>query len=195
MALEIHLRLYEELNDFLPSDKRKRRFAFTLDRAATVKQLLSCLKVPHDQVELVLVNGDSVGFSHRLKDGDSVSVYPVFESLDVATLVRVRKKPLRRTRFVAGPGLVRLARYLRSMGFDTCKPDFGTREVIVRLAEEERRILLTKDPSFLKCARLSRVYIVRAARPRDQLIEVLSRFDLLGKVGFSTHPLCIIHHQ
>jgi hypothetical protein len=56
--------------------------------------------VPHTEVDLILVNGRSVGFDHRLEDGDRVSVYPVFEALDVTPVVRLRPRPLREPRFV-----------------------------------------------------------------------------------------------
>jgi len=75
MALHIHLRFYEELNEFLPPERKKRRFALEVNERATVGELLASLGVPDDQAELVLVNGDSVDFSHRFKDGDFVSVY------------------------------------------------------------------------------------------------------------------------
>jgi len=53
------------------------------------------------------------------------------------------------------------------------------------LIEEERRILLTRDPSWLKFPELSRIYLVQAASPKQQLLEVLSRFDLFDVVHFA----------
>ena len=179
MAPEIRLRLYEELNDFLPPDKRKSRFAYSFRDATSVAQLLEDLAIPQGRVELVLVNGDSAGFSHRLEDGDFVSIYPVFELLDVEELLRARAEPLRRTRFLAGANLSRLAGYLRRLGFDTLDSRFWELKKVVRVSEQEQRILLTRNPSLLKCREFSRIYLVRGARPRDQLLEVLRRFDLL----------------
>jgi hypothetical protein len=191
MASEINLRLYEELNDFLPVDKRKRRFAYRLDGIRNVGDLLARLGVPDYQVELVLINGDSASFSDHLRARDFVSIYPVFESFDVTDLIRMRKKPLRRIRFLAGPGLLRLARYLRKVGLDTLDSGSRTLEEVVQVAEAERRILLTRNPSLLKSRRLSRVYFVREAEPRRQLVEVLSRFNLSNLVPVSadvSHP-------
>jgi hypothetical protein len=36
----------------------------------------------------------SVAFSFLLKDGDRVSVYPIFERLDISGVTRVREEPL-----------------------------------------------------------------------------------------------------
>jgi hypothetical protein len=191
MAPQIHLRLYEELNDFLPPDKRKLLFAYQLDCDMTIGELLESLSVPRTDVELILINGDSAPFSHHLKEGDVVSIYPVFESLDVSTLICVREKPLRQTRFMAGQGLSRLAGYLRLLGFDTLDSRCWMFERIVREAEKERRILLTRDPSLLKYPGLSRIYLVRAAKPRDQLLEVLSRFDLFDSARIPIHQSSI----
>jgi uncharacterized protein len=178
MTSKIHLRAYEELNDFLPSDQRKCLFSYGLNGVATVRELLESLKIPKTRVELVLVNGDSVGFSHRLRDDDLVSLYPVFESFDVTTLIRTRRKPLRRIRFLVGPDLLRLSHHLRKLGFDVLECGLRARAKIIQIAENERRVLLTRDSSLLKSPELSRAYLIKAAKPKDQLLDVLSRFDL-----------------
>jgi sulfur carrier protein ThiS len=179
MTAQVHLRLYEELNDFLPPGRRKRRFTCRLRSHTTVEKLLADLGVPADRVELVMVNGDSVDFSCPLKDGDFVSVYPVFESFDVKSLVRVRAGTLRRIRFLVTPDVARLGRCLRILGYDVL--DAGNRppEETIRVSEEEKRILLTGDPSLAQSKDLSRVYLIRELRPREQLYEILSRFDLM----------------
>jgi hypothetical protein len=51
-------------------------------------------------------------------DGELVSVYPVFESLDIASVSRVRPAPLRALRFLLDVHLGRLAACLRMAGFD-----------------------------------------------------------------------------
>ncbi len=112
-------RFYEELNDFLPPARRKQEFGVRCARAATAKHMIEALGVPHTEVEVVLVNGESVGFERVLRDGDRVAVYPKFEALDVRPLLRVREAPLRTTRFLADAHLGGLARLLRLVGFDT----------------------------------------------------------------------------
>ena len=58
-------RFYEELNDFLAPERRGHEFASRCARAATTKHMIEALGVPHTEVELVLVNGESVGFGDR----------------------------------------------------------------------------------------------------------------------------------
>jgi uncharacterized protein len=178
MSDQIYLRLYEELNDFLPASRRNRRFACPLNGVNTIEELLQALNVPCMEVELVLVNGDSVEFTHCLRVGDFVSIYPVFESLDVSSVVRVRENTLRQTRFLMGTGLTRLGFYLRRLGFDVLDSDSWPLEQVIRISEGERRLFLTKDPDLSKCPEFSRVFLVREKTPKRQLLEVLARLDL-----------------
>ena len=55
-------RFYEELNDFLAPERRGHAFACRCARAATTKHMIEALGVPHTEVELILLNGASVGF-------------------------------------------------------------------------------------------------------------------------------------
>lgn len=172
-------RFYEELNDFLAPERRKREFSVPCARAATVKHMIEALGVPHTEVELILVNGESVGFERQLADGDRVSVYPKFEALDVTPLLRLRERPLRETRFVADAHLGGLAHLLRMAGFDTLyRNDFDDRE-IVGLANGEGRIVLTRDRELLKLRELTHGCYVHALKPAQQFKEILRRLDLV----------------
>ena len=86
----VEMRFYEELNDFLPADRRKTAFKHTFHGRVSVKDLVESLGVPHTEIDLILVNGHSVGFSYLVQDGDHISVYPVFESLDISPVLRLR---------------------------------------------------------------------------------------------------------
>ncbi|MDG4585200.1 MAG: MoaD/ThiS family protein, partial [Candidatus Competibacter sp.] len=104
------MRFYEELNDFLPPARRKVRFIHEFQRRASIKDMIEALGVPHTEIDLILVNGQSVDFTHIVQDGDQISVYPLFEALDIQPLVRVRPRPLRVSRFVLDVHLGKLAR-------------------------------------------------------------------------------------
>lgn len=174
----IRVRFYAELGDFLAPERRGREFAHECPAGNSVKDLVEGLGVPHTEVDLILVNGCSADFARRVADGDRVSVYPVFEALDIASVTSVRPVPLRVVRFAADVHLGRLARYLRLGGFDTLyRNDWDDRE-LAGVSERERRILLTRDRGLLMRTVVTHGYLVREARPRDQLTEVLDRFDL-----------------
>ncbi len=171
-------RFYEELNDFLPPARRRREFESPCARAATTKHMIEALGVPHTEVELVLVNGESVGFDRILREGDRVSVYPKFEALDVTPLLRVREHPLRVTRFVADAHLGGLAHLLRMAGFDTLyENDFADRD-IAEISAREGRIVLTRDRELLKRREVTHGCYVRALKSEHQFREIFDRLDL-----------------
>ncbi len=177
--MDIRIRFYEELNDFLPPAQRKVAFLHHLKQPTSIKDTIESLGVPHPEVDLILVNGQSVGFDYPVRDGDCISVYPVFEALDITPVTRLRPVPLRVTRFVLDVHLGRLAAYLRLLGFDTLHRKDYDDPTLAEISVSERRILLTRDRRLLMRRQITHGYYVRTTQPREQLLEVLTRFDLL----------------
>jgi uncharacterized protein with PIN domain len=171
-------RFYAELNDFLPPDRRFTAFAHGFLDVATVKDRIESFGVPHTEVDLILVNGQSVDFAYRVQDRDRISVYPVFEAFDIAGLTRLRPEPLRDARFVLDVHLGRLAAYLRMLGFDALYQNRCDDERLAEVSRHEHRILLTRDVGLLKRGSVTHGYCLRATQPRRQLVEVVGRFDL-----------------
>jgi hypothetical protein len=176
-----HFRFYEELNDFLPPEKHKVQFAYQFNGNPSVKDAIEAIGVPHVEVDLVIVNGRSVGFDYRLAGNDSAAVYPVFESLDISPLVRLREHPLRDPKFICDVHLGKLARLLRLAGFDTLYRNDYTDIQIVQYALPEKRCILTRDRGILKRSAVTHGYCLRSTDPRRQAREVLSRFDLYSR--------------
>lgn len=175
-------RFYEELNDFLSFDKKKTPFSYQFDGAPSIRDVIEAIGVPHTEVDLILVNGTSVGFDYLLVHEDRVSVYPVFESLDISPIVRLRKKPLRKSAFILDVHLGRIARSLRMLGFDALyKNDYEYSEII-SISVKEKRIILTRDHGILKGKGVTHGYWIRSTRPEEQIQEVLSRFDLFSQI-------------
>jgi len=175
---QAEFRFYEELNDFLAPALRKVTFSHKFDRRASIKDMIESFGVPHTEIDIILVNGRSVDFSYIVQDGDRISVYPVFESLDVSPLVRLRPAPLRSPAFVLDSNLGRLARYLRLLGFDCLYQNNYDDETVATIADQKQRIVLTRDRALLQRKIITRGYFVREVRPRLQVKEVLARFDL-----------------
>lgn len=183
-------RFYEELNDFLAPARRKQEFTVPCAEAATTKHMIEALGVPHTEVELILVNGESAGFGRLLQDGDRVEVYPRFEAMDVAPRVRVREHPLRTPRFVADAHLGGLARMLRMLGFDTVYDNHIHDDAIVAICEQDGRIVLTRDRELLKRRAVTHGCYVHALKPEAQLQEIVERLDLAR----SARPFALCLH-
>jgi uncharacterized protein with PIN domain len=173
-----YFRFYEELNELLPPDRKKREFEYAFKGTPSVKDAIEAIGVPHAEVDLILVNGISVSFSEKLSHGDKVSVYPVFESVDIGQVTHLRPMPLRELKFILDVHLGCLAKYLRLCGFDTLFSSFYDDREIIDTAVKEKRIILTRDKQLLKDRRVTHGYWVRSQDHNEQLEEVFRRFDL-----------------
>jgi uncharacterized protein with PIN domain len=177
-------RFYAELNDLLPLDRRQAAFTLQFNGRVTVKHLVESLGVPHSEIDLIIVNGNSVDFAYLVRNGDWISVYPVFESIDIGTIGRLRPQPLRQTRFILDTHLGQLATYLRLVGFDCLYRNNYEDAELAEISSEQQRILLTRDRGLLKRNLVTHGYCIRENDPRLQLLEVIRRFDLRDAI----HP-------
>jgi uncharacterized protein with PIN domain len=179
----VFIRFYADLNELLPRDRRARAFAFEFTLPPSIKDLIESFGVPHTEVDLLLANGEPVDFAYVIGDGDRISVYPPFKAIDVASVTRVRPPALDGVRFVLDIHLGKLAALLRLLGFDTLyRNDYGDDE-LARISARESRILLTRDRGLLMRNAVVYGYSVRRTEPRRQLVEVIARFDLAGRVA------------
>jgi uncharacterized protein with PIN domain len=177
---QVRLRFYEELNDFLPHNLRKRSFDCDYLPKQPIKQIIENQGVPHTEVEVILVNGESVGFDYLVQPGDRISVYPMFESMDISPLLRLRPQPLRRLRFIADAHLGKLARYLRLLGFD-CLFFNDTGDIsLAHISVEQGRVLLTRDRDLLMRRVITHGCFIHATEPKQQLRELVERLQLEG---------------
>jgi uncharacterized protein with PIN domain len=160
-------RFDDALAPFLRREHRGQRFAYRCARAATMKNAIEALGVPHTEVGAVSVNGAPATLQRTVREGDSVEVHGVAaEEVGPAAV------------FLADAHLGGLARFLRMLGFDTAHRNAMHDTEIRRLAEEDGRIVLTRDRELLKCREVQRGHYVRALKAQDQLEEVVARYGL-----------------
>jgi len=171
-------RFYEELNDFLPKDRRKNDFEAEFKGKRSVKDMVAALGVPHADIDLILANGRSVGFGYILRDGDRFSVYPVFECLNIKCIARLREVPLRKTRFIADKTVNAIVKYIRHLGFDLYwDPALPEREII-EISKREKRILLTKNRKLLNSGDVDRGIFIGPGTVTRQVYKIIDHLDL-----------------
>ena len=159
-------RFYEELNDFLPRERRERAFPAPCARAATTKHMIEALGVPHTEAGTLIVNGIAAGLERPLEEGDDVLVYP-------------QREPARAgIRFIADAHLGGLARLLRMAGFDTLYDNARQDEDIAAISALDARLALTRDRELLKRREVARGCYLHAIRPEAQLRELFARLTL-----------------
>jgi hypothetical protein len=174
----VFLRFYEELNEFLPVEQKKKQFACSFEGRMTVSDVLKTLKIPASAVDLILANGESAGLSHVVRDNERLSFYPMFEAFDIATIQRVRRRPLRRVRFAVDPALEPLASSLRDLGFDTVLASDSDPATLAKKARKERRIFLTRSARKIGRGAFSHALRIRKLKLQQQLAEVLTRLHI-----------------
>ncbi|MGY2027733.1 Mut7-C RNAse domain-containing protein [Nocardia gipuzkoensis] len=174
----VELRVYAELNDFLRPDERYTVLRRPFRPHQTVKDVIEAAGIPHTEVDLVLVDGHPVDFDHQPPIGGRVTAYPVFETLDIGAVTRVRPHPLRAPRFLADVNLGGLAKLMRLMGLDVhCRWDAEDAE-LAEVSAAEHRILLTRDRGLLKRRNVTHGVYIRSDQPVEQVVEVIRRLDL-----------------
>jgi uncharacterized protein len=85
-------------------------------------------------------------------------------------------------RFFADAMLGRLARWLRTLGFDCAYENEIGDEELVRRAVDEQRIILSRDRGLPQDWRVAGIHLVRSEDLREQLREVLRGFGLVGSL-------------
>lgn len=178
------IRFYAELNDHLPLENRYCTLEVDIQSRTSLQHIIELHGVPLSDVDLVLVNSEPAELDHVISNGDSISVFPVFESFDITGTTKVRVRALREVRFVADVHLGKLASHLRMLGFDTLYRNDYTDDELLNLSVGFQRTLLSKDHALVADPRLTHAILVRSQDPREQLLEVLHRLDLFRL----THP-------
>ena len=193
-TITIWVRFYEELNDFLRKSRRKTRFTRIYRHNTSLKDCIESCGVPHTEVDLILVNGISADFDQLINSGDDISVYPVFESLDISGVTRLMGRPLRDLRFVADVHLGALAKKLRLLGFDTEFSNNASTEALLESVTGEKRVLLTRNRKLLMRRVVNRGLFIRSNDPEEQCAEVVHRFDLTRSIKpFTRCMVCNSH--
>ncbi|MBW2201021.1 MAG: Mut7-C ubiquitin/RNAse domain-containing protein [Deltaproteobacteria bacterium] len=184
-------RFYEELNDFLPEHRQKIDFKADFTDKRSIKDMIEALGVPHTEIDLILANGKSVDFTYILQDEDRVSVYPVFESLNIENVTRLRKIPLRRTKFIADINLGDIVKFMRVLGFDVYFDPTVSIQKIIEISQKESRIILTKSKKLLKFKKVTHGIFIRPGTTEKQIKRILDYLDITDRIRpFSRCLLC-----
>lgn len=174
----IRFRFYEELNDYLPEEMRKRWIESEVTKGTTIGEKIQSFGIPLEEIDLILVNQHSETRNYVLREGDRISVFPVFELFDISKISTLRDKPLRNLLFICDVHLGRLCKYLRMLGFDTLYSNFYTSEQLIEIAHLEHRVILSRSQQLTKNKRVTRALWIRSAIPTEQLKDLIKKLNL-----------------
>ena len=174
-----NFRIHGVLNDFLSVGQVGIVIPYCFEGRPAIKDAIEAIGIPHTEVAVVFVNGVPVEFGYGLRDRDDVEVYPHVSHPDVDAVWLQPFLPTGTAAFVLDVHLGKLARFMRTAGFDTVYSpvDPGDAE-IAEIADSQNRIVLTRDTGLLKRSRVQYGYWLRATESRAQFREVVGHYGL-----------------
>jgi len=186
-SFTVRLTFHGGLDFFLQRGTEAATVERHLKEAASVKDVIEACGVPHPEVDLILVNGEPVDFSYRLKEDAVVEVYGVESGFPCFQENRLQIPNIQR--FIADGHLGKLVRDLRLLGADVVYDPAAEDRQLVDLARIDDRALLTRDRRLLMHASVRHGYYLRSQRPFEQTVEVLRRFNLFRTIAPFTRCL------
>lgn len=163
--------------------------AYPAGRAASVKDVVESLGVPHSEVYGIEAGGIACDFAAPLAPGVSYDVFGALAPVDVKTPTRLRPVAFSRLAFIADANVGALARLLVTLGLDCdWAGEAPDREIAARSKEQER-VVLTRDKGLLKRSAVVWGRLVRNQKPELQLLEILELFGLSGP--FAAFSRCV----
>ena len=184
---DVTLTAHGSLTFFLGGDET---VVVPVDRQRSIKDAVESAGIPHPEVSTLLVDGASAGFGALLRGGEHVDAFgPDTPVAEVARAARADSAlvPVRRSsppdRFVCDVHLGVLARRLRQLGFDTWYRTQAHDDEIAMVAVEDDRVVLTRDRGLLMRTAVVHGYCPRSDDPREQVLEVVRRFDLAERLA------------
>jgi uncharacterized protein with PIN domain len=184
----VTFRFYGPLNDFLRSDQRQVAFSISFTGRRSVKDAVESVGVPHPEIDLILLNGETARFDTTVGDGARIAAFPRFYTIDISGTHHVRPHRPEAVRFALDGHLGKLARRLRLLGIDALCPAACDDDALATMAARDTRILLTRDRELLKRRAIAHGYFIRETEPHRQVFEVLQRY---GPVDVEPFSRCI----
>ncbi len=75
-SIKIEIKLFFDLVEYLPPGSKNRTAYISLDEGTTVQGLLEILGLPPQMPKSVLLNGVRADSKAKLKENDSVAIFP-----------------------------------------------------------------------------------------------------------------------
>jgi uncharacterized protein with PIN domain len=182
----LRLRFHGDLPLFVRQKRGAPEIVRQLNEKTSIKDAIEACGVPHPEIDLILANGNAVGFSHQLAADAIIDVHtvPAPSAIPGPRLQRRRVE-----RFVADGHLGKLTRDLRLLGIDVVYSPLACDAELVAVSANDDRALLTRDRPLLMHAAVRDGYFPRSQLAEEQTRAVISRFELRQMIAPFTRCL------
>lgn len=151
---------------------------YSLNRRASVKDIIEGLGVPHSEVGAILYNQLHQTFEFIPEGGEHFHIHPLSPTISPLKPTTLRPQPLPDYRFMVDINVSRLGELLRMAGFDALSAPRVTSRELVRTTRDKQRILLSRNRELLKHSAVLHGRLVRSQHPDEQLAEIIGLFQL-----------------
>ena len=182
--MKIFVQFERQFDFFLTNDKRGNRFEHSLNRRASVKDIIESLGVPHTEAGHIYYNGQEIDFSYIPFSLGVLDVHAIYPPFTVMSPTFLRPDPFSSIKFIVDVNVIRLGRLLILLGFDVIYSPSYSDHAIADIAVAQRRIVLTRDTDLLKRKKIVFAKRIRANLPYDQLVETINFFGLENLISF-----------
>jgi len=183
----VRLHFHGDLDFFLGSRQRGGFIERSLTEKTSTKDVIESCGVPHPEVDLILVDGQSVDFDDPIANDAHIEVFSVGAKRPHTAEKRLQTPFIER--FVIDGHLGKLARNLRLLGFDVAYDRNAPDRQLLHVMKREGRALLTRDRRLLMHAVVKIAYCPRSQNADQQTVEVIRRFHLLNSIAPFTRCL------
>ncbi|MFP4168453.1 MAG: Mut7-C RNAse domain-containing protein [Desulfonatronovibrionaceae bacterium] len=154
------------------------KVVYPLERRASIKDILEALGVPHTEIGEISCQGTRVGWEYIPAPLNRLQVHSITPPFDVTRPGPLRPDPLPGLKFICDVNVGKLAVLLRMIGADVLQENYWDDARIAAEAEQERRVVLSRDSGLLKRKQIKFGRLIRSGDPDRQLKEVVEFFGI-----------------
>ena len=162
---------------------------YPLTRRAAIKDIIEAIGVPHTEIGRIICDGHQLIFHFIPAGGELIELYPFTSDSPVNKPTVLRPEPFSSIKFLVDTNVAKLARNLRMAGIDAAAVTTAGILDIARQANDEERIILTRNRELLKVRTVCFGQLLRSENPLQQMVEVIQRYDLQN--SFRPFSLCL----
>ncbi len=189
LRIVFHGNLFELLSKKLKSSE----VGYSLNRRATIKDIIESLGIPHTEVGKIEKGEEQLTFHHIGVAGEPYHIYPFTCDTPVLRPTILRPLPFSSISFIADDTVGKLRRNMRMAGLDTSAAPLKPLTEIAASATQQQRILITRNRDLLKCKDVIFGQLVRSGDHVIQLREVFCRYTFAERpIPFSRCLECNI---
>lgn len=176
----IQLSFYGDTRELLRrvTKKNSRSITYSLDRRASIKDIIEGLGVPHSEVGAILSNQQEQTFTTIPSGGEHYHIYPLSPATSPLIPTALRPHPLQGYKFMVDINVNRLAALLRMAGFDALSAPRVSDAELVQTTLAKERILLSRNRELLKHSAVLHGRLLRSEQPDRQLAEIIDLYQL-----------------